>query len=222
MTDTYLITGVSRGIGRALAEAALARGGRVIGTVRRPGDAPAGIEEHRLDVADPAAYAPLSAALGDTAIDVLVCNAGVYRGRGGLDGGDAEAAAWEDSVRINVAAPFWAVRALLPHLARAVRPRIAIISSQMGSSARARGGSYIYRATKAGAINLAVNLALDLRPKGIAVGVYHPGWVQTDMGGGGADITVAQSAAGLLARLEALTLDRTGVYEDYAGAPIPF
>jgi NAD(P)-dependent dehydrogenase (short-subunit alcohol dehydrogenase family) len=75
----------------------------------------------------------------------------------------------------------------------------------MGSSDRAaNGGSYIYRASKAAATNLGRNLATDLAPRGIAVGIYHPGWVRTDMGGTGADISLEESVAGLMARFDAL------------------
>ncbi len=71
-------------------------------------------------------------------------------------------------------------------------------------------------------MNLARNLAIDLKPKGIAVGAYHPGWVQTEMGGAEADIDAATSAAGLIKRFDALSLDHTGVFENYDGAVIPF
>lgn len=218
------VTGVSRGIGRALAEAALARGDRVIGTVRRAGEAPGGVEEVLLDVADERAQAGFAARLSGEALDILVCNAGLYLGRGRI-GAEEEGFGAEDWARTfmtNVAGVFFTVRAALPALRRGVRPRVAVISSGMGSSARAKGGSYIYRASKAAATNLAANLALDLRAEGIAVGAYHPGWVRTDMGTGAADIAAGESAAGLLARMEALTLDRTGVFETWDGTPLPF
>lgn len=221
---TVAVTGVSRGIGRALAEAALARGDRVIGTVRRAGDAPGGVEEVVLDVADERAQAGFAARLGGEALDILVCNAGLYLGRGRIgaeeDGFGAEA--WARTFMANVAGVFFTVRAALPALRRGVRPRIAVISSGMGSSARAKGGSYIYRASKAAATNLAANLAVDLRAEGIAVGAYHPGWVRTDMGTGAADIAAEESAAGLLARFEALTPERSGVFETWDGTPLPF
>jgi NAD(P)-dependent dehydrogenase (short-subunit alcohol dehydrogenase family) len=92
----------------------------------------------------------------------------------------------------------------------------------MGSNAEASGGSYIYRASKAAATNLATNLALDLKPEGIAVASYHPGWVRTDMGGGSADISVEESAAGLLTRFDALDLETSGVFEAWDGRRIPF
>ena len=92
----------------------------------------------------------------------------------------------------------------------------------MASDARAPGGSYAYRASKAAALNLGRNLAVDLAPEGIALGIYHPGWVRTDMGGGEADIDVSEARDGLIARFDALTLDTTGCFEGWDGNPIPF
>jgi NAD(P)-dependent dehydrogenase (short-subunit alcohol dehydrogenase family) len=92
----------------------------------------------------------------------------------------------------------------------------------MASSERAPGGAYIYRASKAAATNLARNLAVDLKPRGIAVGAYHPGWVRTDMGGPKAAIDVEDSTEGLMRRFDALSLATTGVFEDYRGEAIPF
>ena len=93
---------------------------------------------------------------------------------------------------------------------------------RLNHQARAPGGAYIYRATKAAVTNLGRNLATDLRAEGIAVGVYHPGWVQTEMGGPGAEIDVATSVAGLMARFAALDLADTGCFRNHDGAPIPF
>ena len=212
-----VITGASRGIGQALAAQYRAQGHTVTGTSRAGGD---GLLA--LDVTEPASHASLAAALGDSPVDLLICNAGIYADKGqSLDTG-YPAALWASGFATNVTGVFLAVQALLPHLARAASPKIAIISSQMGSDTRAPGGSYIYRASKAAALNLGRNLAADLRPRGIAVGIYHPGWVQTDMGGTGADITADQSASGLAARFAALSLDTTGCFETWDGQPHPF
>ena len=112
-------------------------------------------------------------------------------------------------------------QALLPNLQMAETPRIAILSTHMASTLRAPGGSYVYRASKAAALNLGRNLATDLAPLGIAVGIYHPGWVLTEMGGPKAELTVEQSVAGLLERFEALTPETSGVFEARASASQP-
>ena len=122
---------------------------------------------------------------------------------------------------MNVAGPFLTVQAMLGKMTRP-GGRIAVISSKMGAQASAPGNAYIYRASKAAATNVARNLATELAPSGIWVGAYHPGWVRTDMGGSSADISVEESASGLLSRFDALSADTTGVVEDYAGTPVPF
>lgn len=220
---TILITGATRGIGLTLARALAAQGEPVLATHRGPRPAPEpGVTWHPLDVTDPAGPAALAATLGDRAIDSLICNAGVLLDRGQDLATGYAAPLWADTFATNVTGVFLTVQALLPHLSRAAAPKIGILSSAMGSDARAPGGSYIYRASKAAVLNLGRNLATDLAPRGIAVGIWHPGWVRTDMGGPGAEIDVDTSAAGLIARLRALTPATTGRFESFDGTPIPF
>jgi len=210
-----LITGASRGIGAALLNRAKADGHEAQGTGRSDP------ELLTLDVTDPASHAALAATFGTAPLDLLVCNAGVYLDKGQpLDTGYA-AALWADTFATNVAGVFFAVQSLLPNL-RAAKGKIAIISSQMASQEKAPGGSYIYRASKAAALNLGRNLAADLKDAGIAVGIYHPGWVQTDMGSSSAHITPDQSADGLLQRFAALDLATTGCFENWEGRALAF
>jgi len=210
-----LITGANRGIGAGLAKAYRARGEDVVATARSDGDI-------ALDVTDPSSVAAMEAALGDRSLDLLVCNAGVYIDKDEpLEDGFAPAL-WAQTFAVNVTGVFLTVQALLPRLERAVRPRIAIVSSQMGSNMRANGGSYIYRASKAAATNLGRNLARDLAPRGIAVGIYHPGWVRTDMGGIAAEISQEESVDGLMARFDALSLGTSGEFVTWDGRAHPF
>ncbi len=209
-----VITGASRGIGAALAERYRASGDRVTGTSRRGGG---GDDLVPLDVTRPDAFAALADRVGGDPVDLLVCNAGIYPDGGQrLDTG-FPAAMWAETFAANVTGVFLTVQTLLPALRRAEGAKIAVISSVMASHSRAPGGSYIYRASKAAALNLGRNLASDLRSDGIAVGIYHPGWVRTDMGGDGADIPVGTSADGLVARFAALSLTTTGCFENYDG-----
>jgi NAD(P)-dependent dehydrogenase (short-subunit alcohol dehydrogenase family) len=211
---SILVTGANRGIGAALLAHYRAEGRSVFGTARKPGT---GLE--RLDVTDPQSHALLARRLAGKPLSLLVCNAGVYPDKGqSLDTG-YPAALWAAALATNVTGVFLTIQALLPNL-RAGHGKIAIISSQMASQARAPGGSYIYRASKAAALNLGRNLAVDLAPEGIAVGIYHPGWVQTAMGGASAEITPEQSAAGLAARFAALSVATTGCFEGWDGVAI--
>lgn len=222
MTAATLVTGATRGIGLGLAKAAAADGEAVIGTFRGAAPEVAGVEWQPLDVSDPAAPAALAARLAGRPVGLLVCNAGIYRDKGEALEGGFPAAMWAETFAVNVTGVFLTVQALMPNLALAPAPRIAIIASQMGSSGRAKGGSYIYRASKAAAINLGRNLALDLAPRGIAVGIYHPGWVRTDMGGQDADIGLDEAVSGLRARFAALGPATTGCFETWDGRAYDF
>ncbi len=71
-------------------------------------------------------------------------------------------------------------------------------------------------------MNLGRNLAQDLKGDGIAVGIYHPGWVQTDMGTAAADIDVATSVEGLITEIDKLSLATTGVFASYDGSDMPY
>lgn len=212
-----LVTGASRGIGAALSDELSRRGWAVTGTARAP--APGLV---RLDVTAPEEVRALGAALSGQAIECLVCNAGIYPDKGARLEGGYPPEIWADTFATNVTGVFLTVEAMLPSLRLAERPRIAVIASQMGSSERAPGGSYIYRASKAAAINLGRNLAADLAAEGIAVGIYHPGWVRTEMGGAAAEIDAETAAAGLADRIDALDLARTGRFETWDGRPHPF
>jgi len=204
-----VVTGANRGIGRTLADSYRTQGHDVTGTARD------GSAQVHLDVSDPAQQAAMTERLRGQSVDLLICNAGVYLDKGhDMDGYHADI--WAQSFATNVTGVFLTVQALLPNL-RAANGKIAIISSQMASHTRAPGGSYVYRASKAAALNLGRNLATDLKVEGIAVGIYHPGWVQTDMGGAAAEIDVDQAASGLIERFASLSLDNTGCFETWDG-----
>lgn len=213
-----LITGANRGIGLALAQHYRSAGAQVVATARNPADA--GAPTAALDVTAPASLAKLSAQYPQP-LDLLVCNAGVYLDAGQDLSSGYGAHIWADSFAVNVMGVFLTVQAFLPQL-RAASGKVAIISSNMGSHSRAPGGSYVYRASKAAALNLGRNLATDLAPSGIAVGIYHPGWVQTDMGGATAEISPAQSATGLAARFAQLGPQTSGCFENYDGAALAY
>ncbi len=214
---TTLITGANRGIGRALLDQSRAAGDLTFGTARTVMD-----NLLQLDVANASSVKILAKELKDQPLDLLVCNAGVYLDKGDTLAAGYESDKWADTFAINVTGVFLTIQALLPNLRAAQNARIAIISSQMASDTNAPGGSYIYRASKAAALNLGRNLASDLKPEGIAVGIYHPGWVQTDMGGASAAITVDEAATGLLQRFAALNIATTGCFETWDGRAHPY
>jgi NAD(P)-dependent dehydrogenase (short-subunit alcohol dehydrogenase family) len=212
---TVMISGANRGIGAALTARFQSGGAQVTGTSRKDGP-------HRLDVCKPEDHAAFARNLNGAPIDLLVCNAGVYLDKGARIGSGYEPDIWAASFAANVTGVYLTVENLMDNLKAATTPKIAIISSQMASHTRAPGGSYVYRASKAAALNLGRNLATDLKPLGIAVGIYHPGWVRTDMGGSAADISVDQAADGLYDRFMSLSLETTGCFQTWDGADHPF
>ncbi|NSY37493.1 SDR family oxidoreductase [Leisingera sp. ANG59] len=210
-----VVTGTSRGIGKELVKQLREAGHEVTGTSR---DHSSGV---KLDVSDPGQQARFAAQIKGRPVDLLVCNAGVYIDKAmGLE--DYSAEVWTKTMAANVTGVFLTVQAMLPNLRLAEEPKIAILSSQMASHSRAPGGSYAYRASKAAALNIGRNLATDLKPEGIAVGIYHPGWVQTDMGGYDGDITVQESVAGLINEFDVLTVDTTGCFHTWDGRIHPY
>jgi len=211
-----VITGANRGIGAELAKHYAGRGDIVFGTSRDESSA------YPLDVTDPDSVARFASGLDGTPIDLLVCNAGVYLDKGQSLSTGYPAQMWTDSFAANVTGVFLVIQQLLPSLQAAKNAKIAIISSQMASDTNAPGGSYIYRASKAAALNLGRNLAVDLAPLDIAVGIYHPGWVRTDMGSEAADISTEESALGLIDRFDALGPETTGCFETWDGRARPF
>ena len=230
MSTTYLITGANRGIGLELSKNVLSAGDRLIAICRQPdtatdlktlvkeSDGRAQICE--ADVSQATTLDDLAQRL-DATIDVLVCNAGVMSARGSLTDPQNTAESVSTVLMTNIAGPFFTARAFLKNLKLSKQPRIAIISSYMGSQQHTGAGAYFYRASKAGANNIMVTLANELKAQGIAVASYHPGWVQTDMGGSAADISVSVSATGLVKRFTELDLAKTGRFFNYDGSDLP-
>ncbi|MBF9233614.1 SDR family oxidoreductase [Microvirga alba] len=226
---TYLITGIGRGIGQELTRILLSRGDRVIGTVRDPGQVPAEweafvkngrLELLKLDVRDEASIADAASRVNEP-VDVLINNAGII-GPDRQSTLNMDFEGFLDTLRVNTLGPLRVVQAFLPQLRRSPQAKIVTISSRMGSLSYAKSDRIAYRASKAAVNKVMQGLATDLAVDGIAAIAVHPGWVQTDMGGSGADISVQQSAAGLVKLVDRLTLKETGGFFDWQGDAIPF
>jgi NAD(P)-dependent dehydrogenase (short-subunit alcohol dehydrogenase family) len=223
----WLIAGASRGIGLELARQLAARGERVTASVRdEKGRAaltaalgPAA--QARILTFDTRTEAEIRAAAAqvDEPIDALVANAGAYgpQRQSSLDM-DFDGAL--DLLSVNSLGPLRVVQAFLPQVRRGANPRIALMSSVLGSMALAGTFNVAYRASKAALNKIGQCLADDLKPEGIAVVVLHPGWVRTDMGGPDATLSVEESAAGVLRVVDGMTLADTRRYLDYRGAEI--
>ena len=224
---TVMITGAKRGIGRGLVERFLENGWDVIAAGRDATATDLATLGERvtvidLDVTDPASIEAMVAALAGRAIDLLVNNAGVYNyPKNTLDTVTPEA--WLEELSVNTLAPLMVSRALLPNLRAGDMRRLAVISSKMGSIAdNTSGGSYMYRSSKAATNAVWRSLSRDLATEGFTCVTLHPGWVQTDMGGGAAPLTVAQSTAGLCKVLSTLELNQNGMFLNYDGTVLPW
>ncbi len=214
---TVVITGANRGIGQGLFRHYEKSGAKVIGTSRQ-GHPPC----WQLDVCQESSLAAISERLSGATVDLLVCNAGVYLDKSDTIDTEYSADKWAATFATNVTGVFQSIQTLLPNLRASNNARVAIISSNMGRQTNANGGSYIYRASKAASINLGRNLANDLRNQNIAVGIYHPGWVITEMGGDAAEISVAQSVSGLVARFDELSIANTGCFVNWDGSTLDY
>ena len=216
----YVVTGAGRGIGLELCRQLRERGETVVAACRRTGPELASLGCEVVDgieVTDDASVARLAAALGGRRVDVLVNNAGILS-RESLDELDFDR--MRRQFEVNALAPLRVTRALLPNLGEG--SKVAIITSRMGSIAdNGSGGYYGYRMSKA-AVNMAgVSLARDLRGRGIAVLLLHPGMVATEMTGG-TGIPVQESAANLIARIDSLGLEQSGSFHHADGQPLPW
>lgn len=217
---TILITGGSRGIGRALVEDYAAHDWDVIATARDDGDlkdlnAMDHVEALELDVGNDESIAAFMGALGDRPIDVFLNNAGVAS----IDADDR--AGFLKTLEINAVAPTILARKLKGHVAKSDQKKMAVVTSRMGSIGDNGGGGYIpYRASKA-AVNAAwKSLAIDMKSDGIAIAMLHPGHVKTDMGGSNAPVTTADSAGGMRQRIDETDLSNSGRFVGYDGAAI--
>lgn len=218
---TALILGASRGIGHELARQYRTDGWRVIATARQNADCDAlsalGIEAHQLDVLDTAAIAGIGWKLDDEKLDAAWLVAGVY---GPRDDGFPSEDAFNSVMQTNVLAAMRLLPIIAPLVANA-HGKLGVVSSRMGSIGERTGSSgSLYRASKAALNSVLRDTALNFGAQGATCIAFHPGWVQTDMGGSGADISVEHSVRDLRATLASATHAANGSFLNHDGAPI--
>ena len=228
-----LVTGANRGLGLEFTRQLLARGARVLACCRDPERAdalnalreqhPDNLVVHALDVADAAAIKALPDAVARhlQRLDLLVNNAGVLVS--GERFGNVEAESLMHSFAVNAAAPLLLAQTLAPLLARGHKPKVLCVSTQLASIAQASGFRTLSYAMSKAALNMAVKrLASELGHRGIVVMALHPGWAQTDMGGGGATVPAHTSVEAMLGIVERADPEDGGKFLAYDGAPLPW
>ena len=216
-----VITGANRGIGLAMTQQFVAAGHRVYGLCRNVSDALADSGAtviDGVDVGNPDTLPGSLSALKDVSIDLLINNAGVLA--------NERIDEWQPNTidyqfRVNAMGPLLVTQCLLDNLQAGAK--VALITSRMGSMAdNGSGGYYGYRMSKAALNAAGVSMARDLAPRGVAVGLFHPGFVQTDMVGGQGDVDAATAASRLIARIEALSVETAGKFIHTNGEELPW
>lgn len=216
-----VITGGNRGIGLALVKHYKARGASVFATCRNSCDElnNAGVTIiSGVDVSKPDLLPEKLAPLMDIDIDLLINNAGVL-GQETIDDWDPNTIDYQ--FRVNALGPLLVTQSLLSRMTQ--KSKIALISSRMGSMEdNGSGGYYGYRMSKAALNAAGVSMANDLSARGIAVGVFHPGFVQTEMVNGAGDIDADTCAERLLERIDELNLSNCGRFIHSNGDVLPW
>ncbi len=225
---TVVISGTNRGIGLQFVKQYLASGYQVKACCRDP-DKAEGLQALAcpelqvlpLDVTDARSIELLPGLLTGTPINLFINNAGVYGERQSLD--EVEEQQWLEVFRVNTIAPLLLTRVLLPLMDREAPGKLVYLSSKMGSiEDNSGGGIYIYRSSKTALNQVIKSLSIDLASEGLLVAALHPGWVQTDMGGPGADIDTLTSVTGMQAVIESLDASGSGGFYNYDGSTIPW
>ena len=222
---TIMITGASRGLGLEFARQFYSEECRVIATCRNPKKANelnsiGDIDVHSLDVTDDKSVANLADKLRGENIDILINNAGVIGQRDGF--GRLDYDIWAETMDTNVFGPMRVAEAFRDNVMNSEKKQMIFITSRMGSITEAVPNAYVYRSSKA-ALNMAVKcLSVELEQQGLIAVLFHPGHVQTDMGGQAAPVTPQKSIEGMKNQIVALTHDDNGRFLSYDGQQIPW
>jgi len=231
---TVLVTGGNRGIGLEFCRQYLADGWRVIATARNPSAAdelqaltgPGELVIEALDVTDHKQIDALAASYAGQPIDVLLNNAGIigpipipaHIDRQHFGSMDYEL--WSYVLRTNTFAPLKLAEALVKNVAASQQKKIVALSSTVGSLVERDTPAFAYATSKT-ALNKAMRLLSGvLHEQGISVGIFCPGYVQTRMDFGTADVKPVDSVTGLRGLIDSLNLETTGTYRRYNGETI--
>ena len=222
---TVFITGASRGLGEEFVKQFLEDDWDIIATCRNPNEIQLDVPRNSvdivpLDVTDHDSIKRLKSDLGKRPIDVLINNAGIIGQRDGF--GTLDYSAWAGAMDTNVFGPMRIAEALIENVVESDLKQMVFITSRMGSITETHPSAYVYRSSKA-ALNMAVRcMSLELADKGITAVLFHPGHVQTDMGGASASVNPKASIAGMKEQILNFTQKNNGALLSYDGGSIPW
>lgn len=218
------ITGAARGIAFEIAKQHLEQGDRVFAFARSPETASALntlaqesaglLTVHTMDVANTSSVNEAASALGDVQIDTLYNVAGIT-GQTRVKFGAIDWEAFDEVYEVNVKGPLRTLDAFLPRLPSGAK--VINVSTQLAASTWPTGGYWAYGSSKAALNRLMRSIAVDLKERGIIIGLVHPGYVQTDMGGPNADITPDESARSIITLADRLGPDDSGEFFKWNG-----
>ncbi len=232
---TVLITGANRGLGLEFVRQYQDKSMTIHACCRNPDTAKdlnnlannsgGSTQVHRMEVSDPSQVRAVADALKGVAIDRLINNAGILGTiidqPGNSAFGSLDYIAWEETLRVNVLAPFRVCEAFVEHVAESDEKLMVFLSTHMASITELTdGGFYPYRSSKA-ALNLVIKgLSIDLKDRGVRTLALHPGWVKTDMGSQAGAVEIPDSIAGMQDVISDFKAPRTGEFINYDKSPI--
>lgn len=231
---TVLITGSNRGIGLEIARIYAARGWHVLATARNPDDAAdleairaihPGLEIVQLDVTDHGRIDELAAELKGRPIDILINNAGISGGHENAKFGEMNYDVYYRVHAVNVIGPTKMAEAFLPNIELSEQKKIINITSGQGSIAKTWGCCTFYRTSKAALNMMMRNLSIELKKKGVTVGLISPGFVKTGFTPGldlPMMITPEESATKVVAVIDEYDLEDTGTFLGKDGQTWPW
>ena len=223
--ETVLITGANRGIGLELAKRYAARGDRVLACCRSSADTAdlralsnGSVTIHEVEIAEGPSVAALAAEVGGQPLDILLNNAGTPgpapQKQSALD---MDYDGWMETFAVNTMAPLRMLQAFHGNLKEGTNPRAVTVTSQMGALGLNLPTMYAYCSSKAAVNKVMRSISVELAKDGIAVGLIHPGWVRTGMGGENAELGVEESAEGIMSVVDGLTMENTGSFQKWNG-----
>ncbi|WP_330924624.1 SDR family oxidoreductase [Candidatus Sororendozoicomonas aggregata] len=231
MSKVVLITGANRGIGLEFVHHYLKADYKVFACCRSPEGASEllsakqahsdQLEIMPLDVKSEPMMEALSHTLNGQPIDILIHNAGVSGPSASF--GQVTEEGWLDTLKTNTLSPLLLTQLLVESVVSSTEKKIVLITSKMGSIAdNGRGGSYMYRSSKAALNAVGKSLSRDLSSRGVKIGILHPGWVKTEMGGSNALISTKESVSGMCRVIDGLDQSNSGQFFAYDGSEIPW